>query len=110
MREALVSHRGKMLAIAQAIIGRYRAAEDVVSDCILSALQQIDAGKVRAQCAAQFYAWLNQIVRFTARKRAAQPSDGDRLPPTAGERNLCKFLSKSDDFTEWAKAEGYPLE
>jgi hypothetical protein len=67
-REIVAANRGTCMAIAQAIIGRYRLAEDCVSECMVSALEQIAQRKVTFTSADKVTAWLHQIVRYSARR------------------------------------------
>jgi len=70
----------KLRIIALAIIGKSKvSAEEVVSDCIASALSQLRAGKVRFENPARCCAWIRQIVRLNARRRAGRRR-GDITP------------------------------
>src|SRR6185437_9802479 len=64
--EIVASNYGVCRAIAMRTIGRYRLAEDCVSESMVSALEQIAAGKVRFASVDKVGAWICQIVRYNA--------------------------------------------
>ncbi|MBZ5508490.1 MAG: hypothetical protein LAO78_23785 [Acidobacteriia bacterium] len=72
MLEYLAADYGVCIAIAMAITHSDQTAEEVVSECTASAVEQIQAGKVRADNAEKFHAWLHTIVRRNAMRRAGQ--------------------------------------
>jgi DNA-nicking Smr family endonuclease len=63
--DLLAADQSRCLGIAVALLQRGQTANDLLSECMESAVGQIMAGKVRAGNVAQFYAWLHQIVRFS---------------------------------------------
>jgi hypothetical protein len=65
-RETVAANYGTCRAIAMRIIGRYRLAEDCVSESMVSALEQITDGKVTFASADKVAAWICQIVRYNA--------------------------------------------
>jgi hypothetical protein len=83
IQNLLAANYGKCRAIAMAIIGRYRLAEECTADCMANALEQLAKGKVKFANEEKFCAWLHTIVRFSARRiqrRVAHTRVGDFLP------------------------------
>ena len=72
MLEMLATDYPVCIAIATAITQSAQAAEDVVSACVASAVEQVRTGKVQADNAAKFHAWLHTIIRRNAMRRAGQ--------------------------------------
>ncbi|HEY1525003.1 MAG TPA: hypothetical protein VGH51_02090 [Candidatus Angelobacter sp.] len=83
-REIVASNYGTCRAIAMRTIGRYRLAEDCVSESMVSALEQIADGKVTFASANKAAAWICQIVRYNAarvlRTLTNMSTIGDFLP------------------------------
>jgi sigma-70-like protein len=63
--EWLATDRHTCLHIAKALVQSHQNAEEVISKCMASAVEQIHAGAIRADNAARFHAWLHQVVRFS---------------------------------------------
>jgi hypothetical protein len=63
--EWLATDRHTCLRIAKALVQSPQNAEEVISKCMASAVEQIHAGAIRADNAARFHAWLHQVVRFS---------------------------------------------
>jgi hypothetical protein len=68
MLELLASDQSRCLLIAAALVQRMDTAQDVLQQCMESAMDSIWAGVVRAGNDAQFFAWLHQVVRFSCYK------------------------------------------
>jgi hypothetical protein len=68
MLELLVSDQSRCLGIAAALVQRRDTAQDILQQCMDSAMDSIWAGVVRAGTDAQFFAWLHQVVRFSCYK------------------------------------------
>lgn len=63
--EWLTNDRQTCLRIAKALVQSHQNAEELISKCTASAVEQIHAGAIRADNAARFHAWLHQVVRFS---------------------------------------------
>ena len=63
--EWLATDRHICLRIAKALVQSHQNAEEIISRCMASAVEQIHAGVIRADNAARFHAWLHQVVRFS---------------------------------------------
>jgi DNA-directed RNA polymerase specialized sigma24 family protein len=98
IQELLTINYGKCRAIAMAIIGKYRLAEDCVSSCMVSALEQTAGGRVSFVSTEKFCAWLHQIIRFNARKvaRTVTYIRGDFLP----SKGILPSIGRKDESTE----------
>jgi hypothetical protein len=72
MLEMLATDYPVCIAIATAITQSAQAAEEVVSAGVASAVEQVRAGKVEADNAARFHAWLHTIIRRNSMRRAGQ--------------------------------------
>jgi hypothetical protein len=92
MCDLVASSQGALLKIAKGILKHSANAEEILSGCTLSMLEQIAAGIPRARNPEEFGRWLRTIVRFAARRRAGQ-SDRDVIQ-TAGERNLQRMFDE----------------
>jgi hypothetical protein len=92
MCDLVASSQGALLKIAKGILKHSANAEEILSGCTLSMLEQIAAGTPRARNAEEFGRWLRTIVRFAARRRAGQ-GDSD-VVKTAGERNLQRMFDE----------------
>jgi hypothetical protein len=98
MRSALAEHQAPLKHIALAVLKHHDRAEELVSQCTLSALEQIEAGKVRAKTEGQFFAFVRKIVRLNAIRLSGQVVfNGTRnadIQPTAGDRNFRRARPK----------------
>jgi DNA-directed RNA polymerase specialized sigma24 family protein len=105
IQELLATNYGKCRAIAMAIIGRYRLAEDCVSECVASALEQVAEGRVSFASPEKFCAWLHTIIRYNARKVSSTVTYtrvGDFLPnkgilPSVGRKEESPEASDQSD-------------
>ena len=98
MLSALAEHQASLKHIALAILKHNDRAEELVAECTLSALEQIEAGKVRAKTEGQFFAFIRKIVRLNAIRLSGQAVfNGSRnadIQPTAGDRNFRRARPK----------------
>jgi Sigma-70 region 2 len=83
--EWLATDRRTCLCIAKALVQSHQNAEEIISKCMTSAVEQIHAGAIRADNAARFHAWLHQVVRFSCyrflkrQKREVELTEGALL-------------------------------
>jgi DNA-directed RNA polymerase specialized sigma24 family protein len=109
MLEMLADNYQVCVAIAIAITHSDEAAEDVVSACVASAVSQVRAGKVQADNAAKFHAWLHTIIRRNAMRRAGQSQSRFVEYTERHERNDADFgCTDFDHAREWATGKGLP--
>lgn len=109
MLEMLATDYPVCIAIATAITQSAQAAEDVVSACVTSAVEQVRAGKVQADNAAKFHAWLHTIIRRNAMRRAGQSQSKFVEYTERHERNDSDFGCVDFDHARvWATGKGIP--
>lgn len=109
MLEMLAANYQVCIAIATAITQSAQAAEDVVSACVVSAVEQVRAGKVEADNAAKFHAWLHMIIRRNAMRRAGQSQSKFVEYTERHERNDSDFGCVDFDHARvWATGKGIP--
>ena len=110
MLEMLAADYSVCIAIAAAITQSAQAAEDVVSACVASAVSQVRAGKVEADNAAKFHAWLHTIIRRNAMRRAGQSqSRFVEYQEERHERNDADFgCTIFEHERVWATGKGLP--
>jgi hypothetical protein len=110
MLEMLAADYQVCIAIATAITQSAQAAEEVVSAGVASAVEQVGAGKVEADNAAKFHAWLHTIIRRNAMRRAGQSqSRFVEYQEERHERNESDFGCVDFDHARvWATGKGLP--
>jgi DNA-directed RNA polymerase specialized sigma24 family protein len=100
MRTALVEHQRPMLYIALGVLKHSERAEETVADSTLTAFEQINNGKVRANSEGEFFSWLRTIVRRNAQRLAIQAASNGTgnadIQPTAGDRNYRRANPQSE--------------
>ncbi len=109
MLEMLAADYTVCIAIAAAITQSAQAAEDVVSAGVASAVEQVRAGKVQADNAAKFHAWLHTIIRRNAMRRAGQSQSKFVEYAERHERNDTDFgCTIFEHERVWATGKGLP--
>jgi hypothetical protein len=79
------------LGIARALLHNEQWAEEILSDCALSATAQIGAGKVRADTAARFHAWLHKVIRFSCYRFLKRQKPELEWNETTANKQIDKF-------------------
>jgi hypothetical protein len=91
MLNFLAADQRVCLGIARALLHNEQWAEEILSDCALSATAQIGAGKVRADTAARFHAWLHKVIRFSCYRFLKRQKPELEWNETTANKQIDKF-------------------